>query len=47
MLVPAAMFATYPQWVSVLMNGRAVTWAQMTYFPASLTITLAVAAAAG
>lgn len=46
-LVPVAVLAAYPQWVSFLMNGRAVTWAQMTFFPAPLTITLAVAAAAG
>ncbi|GAB7036675.1 MULTISPECIES: serine hydrolase domain-containing protein [Catenuloplanes] len=46
-LAPAAVFATCPQWLSLLMNGRAVTWAQLTYFPAPLTITLAVTAAAG
>jgi CubicO group peptidase (beta-lactamase class C family) len=46
-LAPAVVLATCPQWVSLLMNGRRVTWAQMTYFPAPLTITLAVAAAAG
>lgn len=46
-LVPTVLLATYPQWVSFLMNGRAVTWAQLTYFPAPLTTTLAVAAAAG
>lgn len=46
-LAPAAVLALCPQWVSFLMNGRAVTWAQMTYFPAPLTITLAVAAMAG
>jgi CubicO group peptidase (beta-lactamase class C family) len=46
-LVPAAMLGTYPQWVSFLMNGRAVTWAQLTYFAAPLTITLSFAAAAG
>lgn len=46
-LVPGAVFATCPQWVSFLMNGRRVTWAQMTYFPAPLTITLGVAALAG
>ncbi|GII76286.1 serine hydrolase [Sphaerisporangium rufum] len=46
-LVPAAVLATCPQWVSLLMNGRAVTWAQLTYFPAPLAITLAVAATAG
>ncbi|MFC7546969.1 serine hydrolase domain-containing protein [Plantactinospora sp. GCM10030261] len=46
-LVPVALLAAYPQWASILMNGRSVTWAQMTYFPAPLTITLAVAAVAG
>nr|WP_296069938.1 serine hydrolase domain-containing protein [uncultured Actinoplanes sp.] len=46
-LVPVVVLATCPQWVSLLMNGRAVTWAQMTFFPAPLTITLAVAATAG
>ncbi|NUT46537.1 MAG: beta-lactamase family protein [Saccharothrix sp.] len=46
-LVPAAVFAAYPHLVSVLMNGRAVTWAQLTYFALPLTITLLVAALAG
>jgi CubicO group peptidase (beta-lactamase class C family) len=46
-LIPVALFATYPQWTSLLMNGRRVTWEQMTYFPAPLTITLAIAALAG
>ncbi len=46
-LIPVAVFAAYPQWTSALMNGRTVTWAQLTYFPAPLTITLGVAAAAG
>ncbi len=46
-LIPVAVFATCPQWVSALTNGRTVTWAQMTYFPAPLTITLGIAAAAG
>jgi hypothetical protein len=46
-LIPIAVFATYPQWTSLLMRGRRVTWAQMTYFPAPLTITLGVAALAG
>jgi hypothetical protein len=41
------VFATTPQWISVLTNGRTVTWAQMTYFPAPLTVTLAVVALAG
>jgi CubicO group peptidase (beta-lactamase class C family) len=46
-LVPAVVLATYPQWVSVLVNGRTVTWAQLTYFALPLTVTLAVAALAG
>ncbi|WP_430782120.1 serine hydrolase domain-containing protein [Actinoplanes sp. G11-F43] len=46
-LLPVVVLATYPQWVSFLSNGRTVTWAQVTYFPAPLTITLGVAAAAG
>lgn len=46
-MLPGVVFATFPQWLTVLVNGRAVTWAQLTYFPASLTATLAVAAAAG
>lgn len=46
-LIPIVLFATYPQWTSFLMNGRTVTWAQMTYFPAPLTITLGVCALAG
>ena len=46
-LVPAGVLVMYPQWVSLLTNGRAVTWAQLTYFAAPLTITLAVAAVAG
>jgi len=45
-LAPTAVLVTYPQWVSFLMNGRAVTWAQLTYFP-TLTITLVVTAVAG
>jgi hypothetical protein len=46
-LLPAAVLATCPQWVSYLMNGRTVTWPQLTYFPAPLTITIGVAALAG
>ena len=46
-LVPVVVFVTCPQWVSFLVNGRHVTWAQMTYFPAPLTITLGIAAVAG
>ncbi|MET7464099.1 serine hydrolase domain-containing protein [Nonomuraea sp. NPDC005501] len=46
-LLPAALLAAYPDLISFLMNGRTVTWAQLTYFAAPLTITLVVAAAAG
>lgn len=46
-LIPVVLFATYPQWTSFLMNGRTVTWEQMTYFPAPLTIALAATALAG
>ncbi|NUW35069.1 beta-lactamase family protein [Nonomuraea sp. SMC257] len=46
-LLPSALLAAYPDLVSFLSNGRTITWAQLTYFPAPLTITLAVAAAAG
>jgi hypothetical protein len=45
--VPVAVLATYPQWLSLLMNGRTVTWPQLTYFAAPLTITLGAAALAG
>ncbi|MEU6798225.1 serine hydrolase domain-containing protein [Nonomuraea wenchangensis] len=46
-LLPAVVLATYPDWVSFLMNGRTVTWAQLTYFAAPLSITLLVTALAG
>lgn len=46
-LLPAVVLATYPQWVSFLLNGRTATWAQMTYFAAPLTVVLVAAAAAG
>ncbi|MFI9010856.1 serine hydrolase domain-containing protein [Actinosynnema sp. NPDC053489] len=46
-LAPAVVLAAYPDLVSVLMNGRAVTWAQLTYFAVPLTITIVVAALAG
>lgn len=46
-LIPLIVFATLPQSISILTNGRTVTWAQMTYFPAPLTISLAIAALAG
>lgn len=43
---PIAVFAAYPTLASVLMNGRTVTWEQVTYFALPLTVTLAVAALA-
>ncbi|GAA1645957.1 serine hydrolase domain-containing protein [Actinoplanes couchii] len=46
LLLPVLVLVTYPQWVSFLANGRTVTWAQLTYFTAPLTIALGVAAAA-
>ncbi|QYC38443.1 Putative penicillin-binding protein PbpX [Nonomuraea coxensis DSM 45129] len=46
-LLPAVVLATYPDWVSFLANGRTVTWAQLTYFAAPLSITLLVTALAG
>ncbi|MEQ4714917.1 serine hydrolase domain-containing protein [Nonomuraea sp. B19D2] len=46
-LLPAVMLAAYPDLISFLMNGREVTWAQLTYFPAPLSITLLVTALAG
>ncbi|MEU8383203.1 serine hydrolase domain-containing protein [Streptosporangium sp. NPDC048865] len=46
-LLPVALFAAYPSLISFLTNGRTVTWEQLTYFAAPLTITFAVVAAAG
>lgn len=46
-LLPILLFAALPQLLSVLMNGRTVTWAQLTYFPAPLTFTLLNWAIAG
>ncbi|TMR95671.1 beta-lactamase family protein [Nonomuraea basaltis] len=46
-LAPAAVLAAYPDLISFLMNGRTVTWAQLTYFAAPMSITLLVAALAG
>ncbi|MBB6351702.1 CubicO group peptidase (beta-lactamase class C family) [Nonomuraea muscovyensis] len=46
-LLPVGVLAAYPDLLSFLMNGRTVTWEQLTYFPAPMTITVAVAAAAG
>ncbi|MEV1004325.1 serine hydrolase domain-containing protein [Nonomuraea sp. NPDC050202] len=46
-LVPVAVLAAYPDLVSVLVNGRTVTWAQLTYFPAPLSVMVLVTALAG
>ncbi|SCL59549.1 CubicO group peptidase, beta-lactamase class C family [Micromonospora citrea] len=46
-LLPLVLFVLYPELVSFLMNGRTVTWAQVTYAAAPLTLALAVAALAG
>ncbi|MFF4774157.1 serine hydrolase domain-containing protein [Microtetraspora fusca] len=46
-LLPVPLFALYPDLISFLMNGRTVTWEQLTYSAAPMTITFAVAAAAG
>ena len=46
-LLPVALFVFYPQVVSVISAGRTVLWAQLFYFALPLTVTLAVAAAAG
>ena len=34
----AAVLAAYPDLISLLMNGRTVTWAQLTYFAVPMTI---------
>lgn len=47
LLVPGALSAAYPDLISILVNGRTVTWAQLTYFALPLTITVVVAALAG
>jgi uncharacterized integral membrane protein len=46
-LVPVGVLAAYPDLISILMNGRAVTWEQLTYFAAPMSITLLLAALAG
>jgi hypothetical protein len=46
LVVPVALLAAYPDLVSVLTNGRTVTWSQLTYFALPLTITLVVTALA-
>ncbi|MFI7705653.1 serine hydrolase domain-containing protein [Nonomuraea sp. NPDC049480] len=46
-LLPVMVLVAYPDLISFLMNGRTVTWEQLTYFPAPMSITLLVAALAG
>ncbi|MGI5486882.1 serine hydrolase domain-containing protein [Microtetraspora malaysiensis] len=46
-LLPVLLFALYRDLISFLMNGRTVTWEQLTYSAVPMTITFAVAAAAG
>ncbi|WP_219471404.1 serine hydrolase domain-containing protein [Nonomuraea rhizosphaerae] len=46
-LTPVVLLAAYPSLVSFLSNGRTITWEQVTYFAAPLTVTLVVAAVAG
>lgn len=47
MLLPTVLLGLYPATISFLMNGRTVTWEQLTYNAAPLTIMLVVAAVAG
>ncbi|PSL53601.1 CubicO group peptidase (beta-lactamase class C family) [Saccharothrix carnea] len=46
LLAPVTVLAAYPDLTSILVDGRTVTWAQMTYFPLPLTITVVVIALA-
>ncbi|GAA3458546.1 serine hydrolase domain-containing protein [Saccharothrix longispora] len=46
-LLPVAVFAAYPYSIEVVSSGRTVTWEQLTYFAAPLTIALGVAALSG
>jgi CubicO group peptidase (beta-lactamase class C family) len=45
--LPVAVLAGYPWLVSVLIDGRHVTWAQLWYFALPVTVLLLVAAASG
>ncbi|WP_194813461.1 serine hydrolase [Nocardia sp. XZ_19_385] len=45
--IPLLLFAAYPQIISAITGGRTVTWSQLTYFAAPLSIALLVAALAG
>jgi CubicO group peptidase (beta-lactamase class C family) len=46
-LLPVVLLAAYPELITFLMNGRTVTWEQLTYFAAPMTITFVVAAVSG
>jgi CubicO group peptidase (beta-lactamase class C family) len=46
-LIPVALFACYPALVSLISNGRTVTWPSVFYFALPLTLMLAIAALAG
>ena len=46
-LIPAVLFASYPALVSLISNGRTVTWPSVWYFALPLTLMLALAALAG
>jgi CubicO group peptidase (beta-lactamase class C family) len=46
-LLPAVLFLSYPALVSLISNGRTVTWPSVWYFALPLTLALLVAALAG
>jgi CubicO group peptidase (beta-lactamase class C family) len=46
-LLPAVLFLSYPSLVSLISNGRTVTWPSVFYFALPLTLTLMAAALAG
>lgn len=46
-LLPALLFACYPQVISFISAGRTVLWAQLFYFALPLTVALCAAAVAG
>ncbi|MFD4460797.1 serine hydrolase domain-containing protein [Nocardia sp. NPDC058480] len=45
-LIPVLLFAGFPAVISIIMGGRTVTWAQLTYY-APLPIAVGIAGAAG
>jgi CubicO group peptidase (beta-lactamase class C family) len=46
-LLPAVLFLSYPSLVSLISNGRTVTWPSVFYFALPLTLLLLIAALAG